>query len=90
MNIELLRTLTSNAKQAKNFEEINENLAHFAKFEPSFLEAAKKCIPCFSFEHNFPYPLNNGTLEKLKELYPDFKFYFNSATDKSLTVSWEE
>lgn len=47
MNIELLRTLTSNAKQAKNFEEINENLAHFAKFEPSFLEAAKKMYTVF-------------------------------------------
>lgn len=89
MNIEILRTLTENAKQAKTLNEINENLAHFAKYEPEFANAAKDGRSCFSFEHNFPYSLTNGTLEKLKELYPDFKFYFNSATYKSLTVSWE-
>lgn len=91
MNIELLRTLTNNAKQAKNLTEINENLAHFAKSEPLFLEVAKEGKFIFDFAYNncFPHKLDNGTLEKLKELYPGFVFYFNDVADKNLTVSWE-
>lgn len=92
MNIELLRTLTNNAKQVKNITEINENLFHFAKAEPLLLlEAAKEGKFTFDFAYNncFPHPLNNGTLETLKELYAGLNFCFNNVADKNLTVSWE-
>lgn len=91
MNIELLRTLTNNAKQAKNLNEINENLFHFAKAEPLLLEAAKEGKFTFDFAYNncFPHPLDNGTLETLKELYTGLNFCFNNLADKNLTVSWE-
>lgn len=91
MNIELLRTLTNNAKQAKELTEMNENLVHFAKAEPLLLEAAKEGKFTFDFAYNncFPHCLNNGMIEKLKELYPGLNFCFNSAAVKNLTVSWE-
>lgn len=93
MNIELLRTLTNNAKQVKNLTEINENLFHFAKAEPLLLllEAAKEGKFTFDFAYNncFPHPLDNGTLETLKELYMGLNFCFNNVADKNLTVSWE-
>ena len=91
MNIELLRTLTNNAKQVKELTEMNENLVHFAKAEPLLLEVAKagKFTFDFAYSNCFPHPLDNGTIEKLKELYPGLNFCFNSVAVKNLTVSWE-
>lgn len=87
MDIKLLRETTANAVIAKQAE----NLAHFESCFPKLLAAAKEGHSLFTFEDNNVFPADiksTGTMDKLKELYPELTFITNDYLRKVLTVIW--
>nr|DAR54746.1 MAG TPA: hypothetical protein [Caudoviricetes sp.] len=87
MDIKLLRETTAKAVIKKQAE----NLAHFESCFPKLLAAAKEGHSSFTFEDNNVFPADvrsTGTMDKLKELYPELTFIANDYLRNVLTVIW--